>query len=102
MNFSATSASWPIGPGDMASKLLKFPTNYPIKVVGRTDETLRQRTDAIVARHMPEFDLNTATERRSANGNFVSISYVIHAQNKEQVTALAAELQTCEAVLLVI
>jgi uncharacterized protein len=103
MSFSATSASWRTGPGDMAAKkLLKFPTHYPIKVVGRAEETLRQRADAIIAKHVPEFDLNTATERRSANGNFVSISYVIHAQSREQVTALAAELSACESVLLVI
>jgi len=86
----------------MGSKLLKFPTDYPLKVVGRADETLRERADAIIKKHAPEFDLARATERRSANGNFLSISYMIHAQSREQVTALAAELSSCEAVLLVI
>jgi putative lipoic acid-binding regulatory protein len=86
----------------MGSKLLKFPTDYPLKVVGRADDTLRARADAIIAKHAPDFDLNKATERRSANGNFLSISYMIHAQSREQVTALAAELSSCEAVLLVI
>jgi putative lipoic acid-binding regulatory protein len=86
----------------MGSKLLKFPTDYPLKVVGRADETLRSRADAIIAKHAPDFDLSKATERRSANGNFLSISYMIHAQSREQVTALAAELSSCEAVLLVI
>jgi len=86
----------------MGSKLLKFPTDYPLKVVGRADETLRQRADDIIKKHAPDFDLSKATERRSANGNFLSITYTIHAQSREQVTALAAELSSCEAVLLVI
>lgn len=86
----------------MGSKLLKFPTDYPLKVVGRADATLRARADAIIAKHAPDFDLSKATERRSANGNFLSISYTIHAQTREQVTALAAELSACDAVLLVI
>jgi len=86
----------------MGGKLLKFPTDYPLKVVGRSDDTLRGRADAIVKKHAPDFDLAKATERRSANGNFLSISYMIHAESREQVTALAAELSACDSVLLVI
>lgn len=84
------------------SQLLKFPTDYPIKVIGRVSEELRPRADEIVSRHAPDFDLATATERRSANGNFVSISYTIRAHSRQQVTALATELSACDAVLLVI
>lgn len=86
----------------MGGKLLKFPTDYPLKVVGRSDDTLRERADAVVKKHAPDFDLSKATERRSANGNFLSITYMIRASSREQVTALAAELSACEAVLLVI
>jgi len=82
--------------------LLSFPTDYPIKVVGRASETLRRDVDAIVARHAPDFAPAAASERRSANGNFLSISYNIRAVSAEQVTALAAELMACAGVLLVI
>ena len=86
----------------MSSNLLKFPTDYPIKVVGRASETLRGTADAIVARHVPDFDASRTTERHSANGNCLSISYTIRAVSAEQVTALATELSSCESVLLVI
>lgn len=82
--------------------LLKFPTDYPIKVVGRASQTLRRDVDAIIARHVPDFALAQASERPSANGNFVSISYHIRAVSAAQVTALAAELAACAGVLLVI
>ncbi len=81
--------------------LLTFPTDYPIKVVGRASEALRTQADAIVSKHAPDFDASRTRERLSANGNFVSISYTIRAVSAEQVTALAAELTACESVLLV-
>ena len=84
------------------TRLLKFPTDYPIKVVGRATDTLRANADAIVLKHAPDLDVSRTTERRSANGNFISISYVIRAVNQEQVVALTIELQACDAVLLVI
>jgi len=82
--------------------LLKFPTAYPIKVVGRASDTLRREVDAIIARHAPDFALAQASERPSANGNFVSISYNIRAVSAEQITALASELAACAGVLLVL
>jgi putative lipoic acid-binding regulatory protein len=87
---------------DVSSNLLKFPTDYPIKVVGRASDSLRGIADAIVAKHAPDFDASRTSERRSANGNFLSISYTIRAVSAEQVTALATELASCESVLLVI
>ncbi len=86
----------------MQTRLLEFPTDYPIKVVGRASDTLRPEIDAIIIRHAPDFDLSRASERRSANGNFLSISYTIRAVSAEQVTALATELSACAQVLLVI
>jgi uncharacterized protein len=82
--------------------LLQFPTDYPIKVVGRASAELRTTADTIVAKHVPDLDSSRTSERLSANGNFLSISYAIRAVSAEQVTALATELARCEAVLLVI
>jgi putative lipoic acid-binding regulatory protein len=42
------------------------------------------------------------TERLSENGNFLSISYRIRAESREQVAALATDLKTCEGVLTLI
>ena len=82
--------------------LLQFPTDYPIKVVGRTAATLRARIDAIFAAHVPDLDPSRTTERFSGNGNFQSISYTIRAISAAQVTALATDLKACPDVLIVI
>ena len=79
----------------------EFPTDYPIKVVGRPSAEFRARIHAIVLRHVPALDASHVTERLSENGNYLSISYAIRAESREQMTALAADLK-CPDVLLVI
>jgi putative lipoic acid-binding regulatory protein len=82
--------------------LLNFPTDYPIKVIGRPTPEFRARIHAIVLRHVPAVEASHVTEHLSKNGNYLSISYAIVAESREQMTALAADLTTCPDVLLVI
>jgi putative lipoic acid-binding regulatory protein len=82
--------------------LLNFPTDYPIKVIGRPTPEFRARIHAIVLRHVPAIEASHVTEHLSKNGNYLSISYDIRAESREQMTALAADLTACEGVLLVI
>ena len=82
--------------------LLNFPTAYPIKVIGRPTPEFRAHIHAIVLRHVPALEASHVTEHLSKNGNYLSISYAIRAESREQMTALAADLTSCEGVLLVI
>ena len=82
--------------------LLEFPTDYPIKVIGRPSDEFRARVHAIVLRHAPLTDPERVSERLSENGNFLSISYRIRAESREQVEALATDLKSCEGVLTLI
>lgn len=81
--------------------LLEFPTDYPIKVVGRAGELLRAEVDAIMQRHVPDLDPQRTSERLSSNGNYLSISYTIVARSEAQVVALAAELVAQPQVIMV-
>ncbi len=82
--------------------LLEFPTDYPIKVIGRPSDEFRARVHAVVLRHVPLIEPQRVTERLSENGNFLSISYRIRAESREQVEALATDLKSCEGVLTLI
>ena len=82
--------------------LLKFPTDYPIKVVGRPSPEFRAHIHAVVLKHAPNIEPDRITERLSENGNFLSISYMIRAESREQVTALATDLATADGVIMVI
>ena len=79
--------------------LLQYPTDYPIKVVGRPSDEFRARVHATMLRHVPDLDPDRVTERRSENGNFLSISYLIVARSSEQVIALVNDLKATEGVL---
>ena len=83
-------------------ELLKFPTDYPIKVVGRPSAEFRARVHAVFVKHVPNVETDRITERLSENGNFLSISYTIVAESREQVIALAKDLTGTEGVLMVI
>ena len=38
------------------AELLKFPTDYPIKVVGKPSDDFRARIHAVFLKHVPEVD----------------------------------------------
>jgi uncharacterized protein len=86
----------------VVEELLVFPTDYPIKVVGRPSDEFRARVDAIVLRHAPSLDPGQISERLSQNGHFLSISYPLRAESREQVQKLVADLKACEGVLLLL
>jgi uncharacterized protein len=89
-------------PQPAQQELLQFPTDYPIKVVGRPSPEFRARIHAIVIQHAPNVETDRITERLSENGNFVSISYTIVAESREQVIALARDLKAAEGVLMIL
>lgn len=89
-------------PADGAKPLLEFPTDYPIRIVGRPSSEFRARVHAVVLRHAPDVEADRISERPSAQGNFVSISYVIRATSREQIVALANELKDLDDVMMLI
>jgi len=86
----------------VVNELLAFPTDYPIKVMGRPSDEFRARVHAIMLQHVPALDPDRITERLSENGNFLSISYLIVAESREQIESLVAALKACEGVLLLL
>ena len=53
---------------------LEFPSDYPLRVLGRPQPGFRERVHAIVLRHAPAPGPERVSERLSAKGNFPSIS----------------------------
>jgi putative lipoic acid-binding regulatory protein len=85
-----------------APEHLSFPCDYPIKVMVRVEDGVRSHVDAIVERHAGPLDLTAVTERPSAQGNFLGITYVICATSREQIAQLFAALKLCPQVMLVL
>jgi putative lipoic acid-binding regulatory protein len=87
---------------EQTEQLLKYPTEYPIKVVGRPSDEFRARVHAVMLRHDPKLDADRVSERLSENGNFLSISYVIIAESNEHVIGLVNDLKATDGVLTII
>jgi putative lipoic acid-binding regulatory protein len=86
----------------VSDALLQFPTDYPLKVVGRPQDDFRARVHAIVLRHSPALPDCRVRERLSANGNFLSISYLLPAESRAQIEALVGELRRCDGVVMLL
>jgi putative lipoic acid-binding regulatory protein len=80
--------------------LQEFPSDFPIKVMGRRDSDLRALTQSIVERHAGPMSPTSVKTRTSADGNFVALTYTIRAQSREQLDALYRELTACKSVLM--
>lgn len=85
-----------------SESLLTFPTDYPIKVLGRRENLSRSQIDAIVRSHVPTLTAEQVVERESGAGNFVAITYHIVAESREQVTELVGTLLKTEGVVMVL
>jgi putative lipoic acid-binding regulatory protein len=79
---------------------LEFPSEFPIKVMGRRDSDLEAATRAIIERHAGPLGDESVKVRTSGDGNFLALTYTITAQSREQLDAIYRELTACKAVVM--
>jgi uncharacterized protein len=85
-----------------AESLLSYPTEFPIKVMGRKDSRFAATVIGIVRKHAPDFDAATLELRPSREGTYLSVTCVIRATSREQLDALYRELCDHPAVVMVL
>jgi uncharacterized protein len=78
----------------------EFPSDFPIKVMGRHDSDLRALTQTIIERHSGPLPESSVRTRTSADGNFLALTYLVRATNREQLDAIYRELTACKSVLM--
>jgi len=82
--------------------LLKFPCEFPLKVMGRHNDEFRSIVLGIVQKHAGDVAVDRIEERPSKDGKYLGLTYTIHATSKAQLDALYSELTSCEKVLIVL
>ena len=80
--------------------LHEFPSEFPIKVMGRHDSDLRALSQAIIERHSGPLSESSIRTRTSADGNFLALTYVVNATSREQMDDIYRELTACKSVLM--
>jgi putative lipoic acid-binding regulatory protein len=84
----------------MSETLQIFPSEFPIKVMGRHDSDLRALTQAIIERHAGPIPDSSIRQRTSGDGNFLALTYVVQATSREQLDTIYRELTACKVVLM--
>ncbi|MFT5502184.1 MAG: putative lipoic acid-binding regulatory protein [Woeseiaceae bacterium] len=79
--------------------LLEFPCSFPVKVMGRDQESFRRIAVEIVARHAGKLAEDAVTESSSRKGNFLSITITIQAKSQDQLDKLYNDLSSHEEIL---
>ena len=67
---------------------LTFPTEFPIKIMGRRVDNFAQAIVEVVHAHAPDFDASTLEMRTSKDGNYLSVTATINATSREQLDNL--------------
>jgi len=88
------------GPED--SSPLKFPCEFPIKVMGRQEDDFEAHVVALVGGHVGTLDAARVRTRPSANGRFLSVTVTIAAVSREQLDGIYRSLTASERVLFVL
>lgn len=74
----------------MADKdtLLEFPCEFPLKVMGATQDGFAEEILHVVSSYAPDFDASRMEMRASSGGNYISLTCTITATSKEQLDNL--------------
>jgi len=81
---------------------LKFPCDFPIKVIGRSDSGFEAEALGIVRRHVSDFEADNMRSAASRNGNYLSVTFTVRVSSRAQLDDLYRELTACKAVLMVL
>jgi len=73
---------------DPQDSLIEYPSDFPIKVMGRQHPELAQILTEVVLRHDPGFDPATVEMRASKGGNYIGLTFTVRATSREQLDAL--------------
>ena len=84
---------------DREDTLLEFPCDFPIKMMGRDQDSFRQAAIAVIEEHagkLPDDAISTSSSRK---GNFISITVTISAQSQQQLDDIYQALTDHEEIL---
>lgn len=67
---------------------LTFPTEFPIKVMGKRVDGFAQAVVEVVRQHAPDFDPSTVELRLSKEGTYLSVTATVNAISRAQLDDL--------------
>ena len=68
--------------------LIEYPSDFPIKVMGRSHPDFAQTLTELVLQFDPEFDPATVEMRPSKGGNYLGLTFTVRATSRQQLDDL--------------
>ena len=82
--------------------LLRFPCDFPVKIMGVGGSEFRALVVALVRQHAPDLDEERVRVRDSRAGRYQSVTVVVNARDQSQLDALYQELSRHPQIRLVL
>ncbi len=73
---------------DRIEKLLEFPTDFPLKVMGRRVDGFAQEIASLVGALLPGFDPGTIELRASSGGAWLSLTLQLRVESRAQLESV--------------
>lgn len=80
--------------------LLRFPCEFPIKIMGRDTPEFSATARMLVEKHVGPIDDEAIRRALSRNGSFVSITITVSAQSQAQLDDIYRDVSAHEKVLM--
>ena len=74
--------------------LIVYPSDFPIKIMGITQDAFAQTMVELVMLHDPDFHAGKMEMRPSSNGNYLSLTVTVRATSREQLDNLYRALSS--------
>ncbi|TKR56494.1 DUF493 family protein [Allopusillimonas ginsengisoli] len=82
--------------------LIEYPSDFPIKVMGKVHPEFAQVMTEVVLQFDPSFDPATVEMRPSSGGNYIGLTFVVRATSREQLDELYRALHGHDMVSMVL
>jgi putative lipoic acid-binding regulatory protein len=89
-------------PQSEEESLIEYPSDFPIKVMGKTVPALVEALTAIVLEFDPSFNPATIERRPSKAGNYMGLTFTVRATSRPQLDGLYRALHAHPAVSVVL
>jgi putative lipoic acid-binding regulatory protein len=74
--------------------LIRYPTDYPLKVIGSAADDFVAHVRSVVERAVPGITLGEETTRPSSGGKYLSVTLDVRLESEEQRRAIYEALRT--------
>jgi uncharacterized protein len=75
-------------PTDLSAGLMRFPVDFPIKILGCNEIAFEPAVTSIVREHAPDWDDTNIEARSSREGRYLALTVTIRATSREQLDNL--------------